>query len=93
MMPVQNIFAQIQLKSKIGQGFDLDQERYELSQKFNSALKRANLGQWTGSAIKSDSLVFYFLVTDIEQAGDVITNCFGGYENRSEFKRVKIRRM
>lgn len=93
IMPVQNIFVQIQLKSKIGQGFDLDQVRYKLSQKFDSALKRAKLGQWTGSAIKSDSLVFYFLVKDVEKAGDVIGKCFDGYEYRSEFKSVKIKRM
>jgi hypothetical protein len=92
-MPVQNLFAQIPLKSKIGQGFDLYKERYKLSRKFDSALKQAKLGQWTGSAIKSDALVFFFLVKDIEQAAEVIGKCFDGYEHRSEFKRVKIRQM
>lgn len=82
------VLESFQLKSKIGQGFDLDQERYKMSLKFDSALKQAELGQWTGNAIKSDSLVFYFLVKDIEQAVDVIGKCFDGYEHLFIEKRV-----
>lgn len=43
-MPVQNIYAKIQQKSKAGQGLDLNNERYKLAQTFESELKQAKPG-------------------------------------------------
>lgn len=76
------------------QGIDLDAERHNIAQLFNTALKQSNLGQWTGSSLKGDkTLVFFFVVNDEIQGKATIRSAFDGYEHRALFQDLQIQKL
>ena len=61
------------------QALDTQEERYEMSQLINEALKRAGFGICIGSYARRTSLGFYCMVTDEDQSRSTVQKKLSGH--------------
>ena len=71
------IMIEFKIDENTWQNLDTDKERHELSTLIDNILIKADLGKWSGSAVRGHTLIFYCMVDDETLALETINNGIG----------------
>ena len=74
------IMIEFKINENTWQNLDTDKERHELSALIDNILKKADLGKWSGSAVRGHSLIFYCMVDNETLALEALTTALAGHK-------------
>ena len=77
---MQTIMIEFKIDKNTWQSLDAEKERHELGSLIDGILKKADLGKWSGSAERGNTIIIYCMVEDETAALETITAELAGHK-------------